>query len=80
MLPALAVESYEKSGGSLKYNRVVKLLLESTAVAEFTKILHAPKKDGQPRLLFMDWLASTPVKIIDIPEANQFWLKALAKN
>jgi hypothetical protein len=66
-------ESYEKSLLKLNYNREVRLLPEALAITEFTqKVLQSSKK---PKLTFLEWLSENNIKLINLPDSAQFWLK-----
>ena len=64
----------------LDYDDEVRLLPEALAITEFTqKVLQSNKK---PKATFMEWLAEGNIKLINLPDSTQFWLKkqlALAK-
>jgi hypothetical protein len=76
MPTARGVENYEKDTKKLGYNqREMKLLLETVAISEYTKLIHAPTKDTKPKPTFLEWLTVSNVKITNLPDSEQFWIR-----
>jgi hypothetical protein len=78
---AMLAENSEQRNEKRGYNREdMRLLPEAIAIQEFTqKVLQSPKK---PKVTFLEWLSENNVKLINLPDSSQFWLKkqlALAK-
>jgi hypothetical protein len=62
------------------YNGDVRLLPELIAIQEFQQLLQSPRKDTAKT--FLEWLTVNSIKLINIADGEQFWLKkqlALAK-
>ena len=70
------VESYGKDTKKLGYNQQEMLLLpELTAIERYTKLIHAPTKDTKPKPTFIDWLTANNVKLTNVPDSAQHWLR-----
>jgi hypothetical protein len=66
-------ENSKKSEPKVCDNLMVRLLPEAIAIQEFTqKVLQSPKK---PKLTFLEWLSEGNIKLINLPDSSQFWLK-----
>jgi hypothetical protein len=54
-------------------------MLESVAISEYQKYESLRKKAKQPCLTFMEWLREESIKLADISDAQQFWIREIIR-
>jgi hypothetical protein len=54
-------------------------MLESVAISSYQALCASLAKQKKPQPTFLEYLKNDSIKLADIPDANQFWIREIIR-